>query len=74
MSRENQKWYGFHRSSKQKAGIYDIVGGDQGLDAQEEEKEAKRWRRHGPFREQLEILEGRQSQWKEGFICLKVIS
>lgn len=45
----------------EKPEIDNSVGGDQGLDAQEEEKEVKCWCRHGPFREQLKILKRRQS-------------
>lgn len=51
----------FIGATNTKPGTNPTLGGDQGVDAQEEEKEVKYGHRHGTFREQLYIYEGRQS-------------
>lgn len=56
-----------------KSGSDHVVGGDQGLDAQEEKEKVKCCRRHEFFREQLETVDKHESHSKEGLFRLTII-
>lgn len=71
-SREKRSWYLIETTSIVPRTDQDI-GGGQGFNAQEEEKEVGYWRRHRPYREQFEAHKGRQAQSKESLLRLTVI-
>ena len=51
-----------------------VVGGDQGLNAQEEKEKVECCRRYELIRKQLETIDKRKSHSKEGLVRLMVIS